>query len=242
MKTQNEEINVNNTEENNNEPKQKINGNIFKNLLTIISICLNIIVIVAMVVIITNSQNKISTVEDSVTAFKNSTQTELDKISTVETKVNDLNTKVEDADKRITDIAVKNIELDFNIKKYEKATFDLSNATGYSRIDSNGGIFFIIVENVEKYLDGYKINLRIGNPQNCTYNGFELEAEWNKPFTVEMDYDEWTKNKKEKVINMTQQLSSGNWATCSVNLSPMTEEEIHNVSFSISTDSISLYK
>ena len=242
MKTQNEEINVNNTEENNNEPKQKINGNIFKNLLTIISICLNIIVIVAMVVIITNSQNKISTVEDSVTAFKNSTQTELDKISTVETKVNDLNTKVEDADKRITDIAVKNIELDFNIKKYEKATFDLSNATGYSRIDSNGGIFFIIVENVEKYLDGYKINLRIGNPQNCTYNGFELEAEWNKPFTVEMDYDEWTKNKKEKVINMTQQLSSGKWATCSVNLSPMTEEEIHNVSFSISTDSISLYK
>lgn len=241
METQSEEVNATNILQDNAKTEHKVSKKTNINLLTIISIGLNIIVIGAMVAIITYSQNKIAIVEDSVTVFNNNMQSELNKISDVEIKVSDIKTKVDGFDERIIDVAVKNLQLDLDMKRYEKASFDLSDAKGYGRIDSSGGLFFITIENVEKYLDGYKINLRIGNPQNCTYRGFELKTEWNKPFTVEMDYDEWSKNKKEKTISMNEELSSGSWAECSINLAPMTEEEIHNVGFSIITDSLSLY-
>jgi outer membrane murein-binding lipoprotein Lpp len=45
-----------------------------------------------------------------------------------------------------------------------------ATAKGFERIDTDTGSFFISVEDVQPYLDGYKLRLKIGNPSSATFN------------------------------------------------------------------------
>jgi len=55
-----------------------------------------------------------------------------------------------------------------------------TSGDGYSRMMFQGIILLVRLDSVEKYLDGVKVHLRIGNPGSAEYSRFKLYLSWWK--------------------------------------------------------------
>lgn len=131
---------------------------------------------------------------------------------------------------------------------YKTAAFDPTGDKSYQRVDSNIGYFLVLVDNVEPYLDGQKISLLIGNPNNVTYSGAMLKVGWSarmpdfglppKQFNDAMNV--YTASKKETQINLTDILRPGNWNKVSFTIAPAKSTEFGNLEIGITTNQVSL--
>ncbi len=115
---------------------------------------------------------------------------------------------------------------------YQKGLFDTSSLEGYVRVDSNHGIFFVSLIDIQPYLNGYKLILNIGNPSYVTYRGFDLTVEWGEFLLSE------TKQRKE---TYTKDLYPGSWNKIEFNISPVEAEELNYIKVSITTNRLSLH-
>ena len=78
--------------------------------------------------------------------------------------------------------------------------------TGFRPIRTNGGTLLITLENVTTLQKAVIVQLRIGNPQSVTYQGFVLTLEWDKQQSEQKFPD-----------NL---LEPGQWTTVQATLSP----------------------
>ena len=156
-----------------------------------------------------------------------------------------------DFDKRLQEIEKNLSFLSMDLKMYnmfstsnDSAIFNLSDTSGYSRFDANNGVFFLIIDEVQPYLEGYKIKARIGNPQSCVYVGFDLNVKWGAEYdssNKDQTYDDWKKTLNEKDLSYsTISLEKGSWTSIDIILAPMTAEETRYVEFTIRTNIVSL--
>jgi hypothetical protein len=81
---------------------------------------------------------------------------------------------------------------------------------GISFLDTGGGVLFVSCVGAEQYLDGHRIKLRIGNPLNLRFSGFELKFKFGRkppePPTVE--------NTNGAVFQRESETWLRNYATC----------------------------
>jgi hypothetical protein len=104
----------------------------------------------------------------------------------------------------------------------------------FDRLDSNNGTFYVVLENVQPYVNGQKLTLRIGNPQSATFNGFELKLSWGK-------VDDPNYMKKRKTDKQTVDLRPGTWTRFEVPIAPATADDVQaGVTMSMTTNSLSL--
>jgi Protein of unknown function (DUF3251) len=142
--------------------------------------------------------------------------------------------------------------------KEKKAAINPSS-TGYSFLDTGGGVLLVSCEGAEQYLDGHRIKLRIGNPLNMRFSGFKLKFKFGrKPpepptdkntneavFQREAEtwlrnYATWKASLREAEGSYTADLSPGAWRAVQATLPQTKAEDIAYVEVSIETDIVSL--
>jgi hypothetical protein len=114
----------------------------------------------------------------------------------------------------------------------------------FQRVDTDTGFFLISVAEAVPYLNGYKLNLNIGNPSYASYSGAKVKVKWGKtydaPKYTDKSFDEWQKSIQEKEITLTNVLDAGSWNTVEIILIPATTEQLGFVTLSMSTDTVRL--
>ncbi len=127
--------------------------------------------------------------------------------------------------------------------KSDSISLDLTSRN-YQRLDTDNGFFLVSVEEALPYLNGYKIQLKVGNPLNATYKDYTLKVKWSKPYDwnkyTQASYEEWNKAIQEKDIPFPQSLEAGAWNSVEVILAPVTAEQLGYVTVSMDASTVSL--
>ena len=112
---------------------------------------------------------------------------------------------------------------------------------GYGRLDTNSGFFFISCEDVQPYLDGYKLILNIGNPLYVKYDGFKLSIKYGRQFDFKtMNYGNWEGSLKITEKAFTDELLPATWNKIEMVLAPAKPEEMRYIRISMKTDKVML--
>lgn len=132
--------------------------------------------------------------------------------------------------------------------------FNLKEKQGFSKINSDGLIFCVSVENVQAYLDGFKVSFKIGNPLFVTFQNPKIHIKWGKdPFkyygeqksegkSISGIFDSWKKSLQEKEITILKDLKPGVWNSFEIVLTSSKLDEIEHVEFSMEVDTLSFYR
>lgn len=165
------------------------------------------------------------------------------KIKELEEKITMLEEKVNMLDKLEGKIIV--LEEKVNMLNKIVATYESGGAIlspeekGYSVARSSAGYFFISLDNIEQYLDGYKIYIMIGNPSNATFNGFKLKVVWGKDL---LQITRMEEAQNFKTYNFVESLKPGFWTKVNFVIPSVKSEDLKYIKISVETDVIRLYE
>ena len=127
--------------------------------------------------------------------------------------------------------------------QHATATFDPSSPGPYQLIDSSIGPVLVSLGKAEQYLDGYNVQLEVGNITAAALQGFKVSAKWAKRYKKEDgDYFTWLKSRKSKEYGFTGTLSSGKWNTFQIILPDTKPSEFGYLELSIETNTVSMTK
>lgn len=118
----------------------------------------------------------------------------------------------------LTDLGLIKLLMD----QYKKAVFNLKDGTkGFARLDSSTGMFFLIMESSEKTREGHKVNFRLGNPQNCVFNGAKIDVRWGQKFDREDEsttQEKWENTLESKSFPISNILIPGEWSNFTITI------------------------
>jgi len=106
---------------------------------------------------------------------------------------------------------------------------------GYGLLKTPYGTLLVSTENVEPYLDGYKIHLQIGNPMSAHFNGFSLICSSFQTSNYFATVQTFTNA-------VTDQLTPGYWTPVDFILAPSDMDRVRNASVSVELNQINLLK
>jgi uncharacterized lipoprotein YehR (DUF1307 family) len=131
--------------------------------------------------------------------------------------------------------------LESMINRNKSITID-ATSKGFQRLDTDLGPFLISVDGVTPYLNGHKLNLRIGNPSMCNFAGFTLKAKWGGAFNQngEVTYADWEKSLKSKEENFTERLEPGAWNKIEIVLAPAKPEQLEYIEIQMEVNHVLL--
>lgn len=125
---------------------------------------------------------------------------------------------------------------------YDRACFNLSDPGGFHRIDTDLGIpLFLSVKHVERYMDGYKIQLDIGNPNSVAIHDVKLNIDWwlesyfaeyDKYKLEGVDY-EILKESKSKTQRLLTTIQPRKWNAVDIIIPSASEQDAKSVRFMI---------
>lgn len=154
----------------------------------------------------------------------------------VEARIAELEKSVKSLQRRVTDMQLE-------YRKERSVELDVGNPDSYHRLVSNNGTFLISLASVERYLNGYKVALKIGNTTNATYNGFDLTFRWGKQEPDFRSLDVWSKwwdSLQERTQKFSQDLLPGKWNSVELILLPTTADGLGYFQLSMETNEVSL--
>lgn len=158
-------------------------------------------------------------------------------------KNNQIETKFDGIDKRLSELYWKVMFMESDINSRNTATLDPVQK-GYSVVNTNSGMLLVSVNQVDPYLDGYKITYHIGNPMFMTFNGFRLTVKYGRQFDAKKDgidkFESWQKSLKEISSDLTDQLSPGSWNKVELIIPSTKAEDIRYLEVAIKTDQVAL--
>jgi hypothetical protein len=123
---------------------------------------------------------------------------------------------------------------------YKSTSFDVAEPGGFQRLETNTGTLLVSLKDAQPYLNGYRLNINIGNPSSVTYNGFKMKVKWGKAFKEGADFDQWQKSLQEKELSFVETLAPGTWNPTVVHLAPATADELGTLELSMTTELVSL--
>lgn len=115
------------------------------------------------------------------------------------------------------------------------------NSEGFQSVDTDIGKLTVSLQKIEKYANGHKIFLQIGNPTSATLSDTEITVKYGVNFeNSDKIFSDWYNNLKESKKNITQKLMPSTWNNVEVTLSPSTDEETGFISVELNPKKISL--
>jgi hypothetical protein len=142
-----------------------------------------------------------------------------------------LTTRIETTEKNVTALRSLLSTVSKRVIRYQSADLNVTEK-GFTRIDSNGGTFYVSLDKADAYLNGYKLNLRIGNPSTATFDGVKLTFLYGEPDKG----DEW----QTKEITSVAKLSAGAWTHVEAVIAPATAAQLGYVHLVMETNTLSL--
>ena len=146
----------------------------------------------------------------------------------------------------ISNLAWQIIILNLKSSDNGEAVFDAADSTGFSRINSESGFFLVSLKNVEPYLDGYRVTVKVGNPLSADYSNLKFDVSWGKKYESKdaandpKAFQNWQASLHTKEISMPDKLLSGSWNMIQLVLSPAKSDELGYISIKLSTKTASL--
>lgn len=155
-----------------------------------------------------------------------------------------------DLKEQVSTLEKKVFMLEASKDAHTTAEFNPTGNKGYQRVDGNVGYFLVSLENVEPYLDGQKVTLLIGNPNNVVFNGFKLKVKWGlrfpklddstEPKSLQEALSAYASSTQEKEIKLTDTLKPGNWNKVSFTIAPAKADAFGRLEIGIVTDQVRL--
>lgn len=154
-----------------------------------------------------------------------------DKVAVLEKQVADLRQQINMMEETISGIVD-------HIPFYNQPDIDVSQ-NGFVRIDSENGIFYVQVHDVEPYLDGVKVHLWVGNPALASYDGFTVRLRWRSRNDRTMDFY----SKTHLVVQaFPSSIVAGMWSPIDLVIPGVTPSAIGFVQVSIDAPVVNLPK
>lgn len=158
----------------------------------------------------------------------------------------DLDAKIVALEKRIVGLERRVYELEYQNRKDDTAVLDISRLDGpYQRLNANSGTFLVSLKNIERYLNGYKVTISIGNVSSATFKGFDLTMTWaTAEPSIGANIDGWSKwydSRKSKTETYTQELLPGSWNQVEMILLPVRADELGYLEVSLATNTVRLF-
>jgi hypothetical protein len=114
----------------------------------------------------------------------------------------------------------------------------------YGRIDTDNGFFLVSCQDVQPYLDGYKVTLHVGNPLGVRFVGFKITAQWGPRYTVAANDDgswgRWRAGLKATDFSFTDTLEVGRWNEVELVLAQTTANQVGHIQVSLETNVVSM--
>lgn len=167
------------------------------------------------------------------------------KTSELEQKMSDMGTKLNDMQSTVDYQRTRMARFQVEKDRYNKVYLDTSSK-GFQRLDTNCGTFWVMLEDVEPYTNGYKFVLSIGNPYYAVFSGVKTRARWGQAFEAKASekdmsaYEAWEKTLKEKEETITNELRPGTWNKMTVILAPAKQEDLAYIEFSMTVEQVKL--
>jgi hypothetical protein len=155
------------------------------------------------------------------------------------------------------EVDIFNIQASVDERDDYAVLLDPSSLGKYQQIGTqSGGSFLISLEDIQPFLDGYKLIFMIGNLNYADYNGFELKLKYGKRLEklkskkgefISIDdftkrYEEWENKLKNKEESFMLVLKRGYWTKVEIILASTKPDELGYMKLEMETDSIVLYR
>jgi hypothetical protein len=150
------------------------------------------------------------------------------KSAAADSKDADIKAQITDLTARVEKLRDQSDQHYFEIEElkrpYEYADFDTASPGTYSRVNTAVGPMLLSIGKIEPYLDGFKVQVQIGNVLSVAFSGFELETMWGPRFKPAdtSDYLKWANSQQKKTLSLTEVLLPNRWTKVDVML-PSTE-------------------
>ncbi|RKL62315.1 DUF3251 domain-containing protein [Thermoanaerobacteraceae bacterium SP2] len=160
------------------------------------------------------------------------TNNELDRINSLEDRINILQEQVT------------------QLSNDTKSAILSSTEKGYDSVRTKNGYFFVSIDKIEPYLDGFKVYVNIGNPTLATFSDLKLTVQWSNDIlalaNIKIGTNELS-NEAENQINkqeytFTDTLLPGKWTKVDFVIPNVKAEDIKFIQVMIETGSVALQK
>lgn len=149
----------------------------------------------------------------------------------------------------LTSLQIKKLEMEVEYLNKKVEFLPIRNASftpnTKEAVPVNGGgvTFFVSLEKIEPYLNGYQATFNIGNITAINFNEIEIKVSWNKAFPKSFkEIDTWKKNEKVITEIINKDILPGAWTRVTVNLVPAKPDETGLISFAMTTNKFTLKK
>jgi hypothetical protein len=150
-----------------------------------------------------------------------------DEIKNIKSKLTDLEKKYEKLD---SSFRMHDFEQFFTETKEKRVFLDLDSEPGYLPLNVEPGLTFLIaLDDVENFLNGYKVRIKIGNIYSTTFKGGNLKVSWGKYY------------EKEKEFEFQTSIKSNTWNKISFNVTPFDPIENNTIRLEMEINTIFMY-
>lgn len=102
---------------------------------------------------------------------------------------------------------------------------------GYGVARTVLGVIPISIENIQPYLDGYRVTFHVGNTTSAALRGAEFEVKWGLPWdTKTATYKQISESQKAKKFSVTTTFPVGAYTAVDATLTPAKPEEVRTIS------------
>ncbi|HVX56940.1 MAG TPA: hypothetical protein VHA37_04360 [Candidatus Saccharimonadales bacterium] len=114
-------------------------------------------------------------------------------------------------------------------------SIDPTEQKGYVAVAVPAGSLLLSVRNVEPYLDGYKLNLDIGNPTTATFPGCALYSEWAGATNGDGSLVSTSKHE-----HINERLLPGQWTSTEITVSPASLQQLKTLKLRLSAPTLEM--
>lgn len=170
-------------------------------------------------------KNGVAEIEDSIGRYEETLVEIVADVDTLDEINDEQNTKIEDID-------LGNSYRDFRLNSLESndSAYMSIYDTGYAVAETDLGKVVVMIEEVTPYLDGYNVEIKVGNLGNFTYSGLELRV-----ICISSDFDT-----EEFSFTINKDIYGGYWNEVSITIPSLEFENLEYLHIYFTSNSIKL--
>jgi|GEM_PF-5539282 len=121
----------------------------------------------------------------------------------------------------------------------DSAYLSSDSLDSYVVVRAVAGDLLVMLEDCVKYIDGYKLKLKIGNPSSATYSHFTISGTWPQIRAGRFILPS-TKTKTTRTQTYAGDLPAGSWTRIDFVATPATADDMKGVKLTFATNTVSL--
>jgi hypothetical protein len=122
----------------------------------------------------------------------------------------------------------------------DTALLNVASQKTYGLLKSRGGDFLVSLVKAEPYLNGYKLELAIGNINCATYQNYSLTLEYGQKKATNVQTEDWEKTLRTTSAKPGNLLRPAVWTSSEIIVSPAQASDLDFLRLSLDTGQVSL--